>query len=186
MRIDQPTFAPGGLNTVASASFAQTASFATSASYAATSSVLDSPIYFIENNATANIGINTNSVTYAGCTRINPQTTGWDLRYFRGGFSISSNQLFVGRTGYWRITFSFTGQDAGGSNTQLGAHIGVNGASVCQRYGSVISAAYYTLNLDTIVNITNTSHPIDFKVGTAGGELFTINQYNLLLEFIGN
>ena len=175
-----------------SASFSTTASrgitaaLSTTASYAVTASILDNPIYFIENNAAANISVNTNGVSYVSCTRINPQTTGWDLRYFRGGFSISSNQLFVGRVGYWKITFSLTGQDAGANNTLLGAHIGLNGASVCQRYGSVISAAYYTLNLDTIVNITSVAHPIDFRVGTAGGEMFTINQYNLSLEFLGN
>ena len=168
---------------------ARTASFATlaaNATVAATANVLDTPIYFIENNAAANIGINTNSVTYAGCLRINPQTTGWDLRYYRGGYGISSNQLFVGRTGYWKIKFSLTGQDGGGNNTLLGAHIGVNNTSVCQRYGSVISGAYYTLNLETIAAVSNTGHGIDFKVGTAGGELFTINQYNLSLEYIGS
>ena len=161
------------------------ASYAVSSSQSDVSDKLGSPIYCVEAVNTS-VGINTSGVTtYAGSTIVNPQSTNWNLRYYRGGFSISSNQLYVSRIGYWKVKWDFSGIDAGGANTTMAYYIGVNNVYQAARATTMLSGGYGYGHIETVVAVTNVSHPIDFRAGTSSGELFTINNYYMELEWIG-
>jgi hypothetical protein len=106
MRIDNPTFSPGSLNTVATASLSTSASFATSASIATTASYLNGTLPTLvqaQNTSGQSIGNNvTPSTTITGWTNLFTQnaaewnaTTGVFTATKAGTYLVSANLTYA-------------------------------------------------------------------------------------------
>jgi hypothetical protein len=145
MRIDEPTFNPGGLNTVASASFAVTATTATSASLADSTKLWF--LHAFSNAAYTIPGSFTLDVCRYNNISAQINTTGW--------FNTSNYRFTPQKSGYWEIRASY--EIFRGSGVETSIRIRKNGTVI--KYTGILG----TVSVDntTIVSLNGTTDYID-------------------------
>lgn len=158
--------------TVTSASFA---------SYAVSSSFLDTPYIYLWGNP--NQGINNSSTIYSTNTRI--PLNGLTNAYQRGSFTVSSTGVTPSISGWYEIQCIVSGLDAGGANTLFSLGAGVNGTAITgTTLTTVVSSGYGMLTVNAIAYVT-AGQLIDFRCGTTGGELITVNNTSVIITYRG-
>ena len=162
----------GSLN--ASGSLFGTASFATSASF------VSSPYIYLYGNPSQNI--NNSSTAYSTNTRI--PVNGLIAPYTRGSFTVGATGITPNVTGWYEIHCNVFGLDAGGANTTFSLGIGINGAAIASTLlQSVISGIYGSISVCG-VGFATAGQLIDFRAGSTGGELITVQGMNVIVKYI--
>jgi hypothetical protein len=169
---------PTSASFAATSNLAVSASVAQTASYAHTASNWDTPTVAIQGNP--NQAINNSSTTYGTSTRISMTAMS---TAFNDGFTVSSTGVTPTVSGIYEIRIDAFGLDAGGNNTTLTSFIGVNNAGVAQRLISCISSIYTSV-ANSCVSSVAAGQLIDFRFGSTGGELITIQGASVFVRKI--
>ena len=128
-----------------------------------------------------NTAINNSSTTYSTSTRIS--MTAMTTILNQGGFTVGSTGITPTVAGYYEIRIDAFGLDAGGSNTTLTSFIGVNNVGVTQRLTSCLSNIYIGIANSAVAQV-DAGELIDFRFGSTGGELITIQGASVFVRRI--
>jgi hypothetical protein len=101
----------------------------------------------------------------------------------QGGFTVGSTGITPTVSGYYEIRIDAFGLDAGGNPTTLTSFIGVNNAGVAQRLQGAFAFGYVTI-ANSVVQQVDAGELIDFRFGTTGGELITIQGASVFVRRI--
>jgi hypothetical protein len=129
-----------------------------------------------------NQAINNSSTIYSTSTRLNltaAMTTGLN----QGGFTVSSTGITPTVSGFYEIRIDAFGLDAGGTPTLLTSFIGANSVGLSQRLHNSLTSGYVTIANSCVANVT-AGQLIDFRFGTTGGELITIQGASVFVRKI--
>jgi hypothetical protein len=88
-----------------------------------------------------------------------------------------------GTTGVYEIRMDGFGLDAGGNDTLLTCFIGVNGVAQAQRVITVPASGYGNFSISCVSSVT-AGQLIDFRFGTTGGELITIQGASVFIRYL--
>jgi hypothetical protein len=128
-----------------------------------------------------NQAINNSSTTYSTSTRIS--MTAMTTILNQGGFTVGSTGITPTVSGIYEIRIDAFGLDAGGSSTLLTSFIGVNNAGVAQRLANFPISLYMSIANSAVAQV-NAGQLIDFRFGSTGGELITIQGASVFVRRI--
>jgi hypothetical protein len=146
-----------------------------------TAPVVIIPTVAVEGNP--NQAINNSTTTYASSTRISLTAAGMTTELNQGGFTVGSTGITPTVSGIYEIRIDCFGLDAGGNPTTLTSFIGVNNAGVSQRLIGAFAFGYVTI-ANSCVSSVAAGQLIDFRFGTTGGELITIQGASVFVRRI--
>lgn len=163
-----------------SAPTTQTFVTATSASFATTSSYLATPTICLYGDL--NQFSNTNTALYSAARIISASVL--TNKFTIGNFTVSNAGIAPNESGFYEITYTGFGTDAGGNATVGYLMMGVNNAEVARTEVSHVALFRAGYNI-SLINQVNAGQLIDFRMGTSGGEAITLNNTTIIVKRVG-
>lgn len=141
------------------------------------------PMVALQGNS--NLAVNNSSTIYTTATRMS-MVSNMTTTFIEGTMPRDATGITPGKTGIYEIRMDGFVLDAGGvggGNTLLTCFIGVNGAMQAQRLETVPNAGYGNFAISCVSSVT-AGQLIDFRFGSTGGELLTVQGVSIFVRYL--